>query len=90
MESLAAPSAWATRPRCARVPRRCPRLGIDTRVYLSSAELASVCALMGKIPTVAEYMEQVKALEAKAADVYRYMNFNQITEFKEVADNVTV
>ncbi|MDP2810742.1 MAG: bifunctional aconitate hydratase 2/2-methylisocitrate dehydratase, partial [Rhodocyclaceae bacterium] len=66
------------------------RLGIDTRVYLSSAELAAVTALMGRIPTVAEYMEQVKSLEAKAADVYRYMNFDQIAEFKEVADTVTV
>ncbi len=65
------------------------RLGIETRVYLSSAELAAVCALMGKIPTVAEYMEQVKTLEAKSADVYRYMNFDQIAEFKEVADGVT-
>jgi aconitate hydratase 2/2-methylisocitrate dehydratase len=66
------------------------RLGIDTRVYLSSAELAAVCALMGKIPTVTEYMEQVKTLEAKAADVYRYMSFDQIAEFKEVADSVTL
>jgi aconitate hydratase 2/2-methylisocitrate dehydratase len=66
------------------------RLGIDTRVFLSSAELAAVTALMGKIPTVAEYMEQVKSLEAKSADVYRYMNFDQIKEFSEVADTVTV
>ncbi|MCK9382538.1 MAG: bifunctional aconitate hydratase 2/2-methylisocitrate dehydratase [Sulfuritalea sp.] len=66
------------------------RLGIDTRVYLSSAELAAVTALMGKIPTVAEYMEQVQAVNAKAAEVYRYMNFDQIAEFKEVADTVTV
>ena len=66
------------------------RLGIDTRVYLGSAELAAVCALMGRIPTVAEYLEQVKAVNAKAADVYRYMNFDQIAEFKEVADSVTV
>jgi aconitate hydratase 2/2-methylisocitrate dehydratase len=66
------------------------RLGIDTRVYLSSAELAAVAALMGKLPTVAEYMEQVKTLESKAADVYRYMNFDQIAEFKEVADTVTM
>jgi len=66
------------------------RLGIDTRVYLSSAELAAVTALLGRIPTVAEYMEQVKSLESKAADVYRYMNFDQIKEFKEVADTVTV
>ena len=66
------------------------RLGIDTRVYLSSAELAAVTALMGKIPTMAEYLEQVQAVNAKAADVYRYMNFDQIKEFKEVADTVTV
>ena len=46
--------------------------------------------LMGKIPTVAEYMEQVKTLEAKSADVYRYMNFDQIAEFKDLADTVTV
>ncbi|MDD5177315.1 MAG: bifunctional aconitate hydratase 2/2-methylisocitrate dehydratase [Sterolibacterium sp.] len=65
------------------------RLGIDTRVFLSSAELAAVTALMGKIPTVAEYMAQVQAVNAKAADVYRYMNFDQIAEFKEVADSVT-
>ncbi|MBK7236812.1 MAG: bifunctional aconitate hydratase 2/2-methylisocitrate dehydratase [Sterolibacteriaceae bacterium] len=66
------------------------RLGIDTRVYLASAELASVCALMGKIPTVAEYMAQVEVVNKKAGDIYRYMNFDQIEEFKEVADTVAV
>jgi aconitate hydratase 2/2-methylisocitrate dehydratase len=66
------------------------RLGIDTRVYLGSAELAAVCALMGKIPTVTEYMEQVNVVNAKAADIYRYMNFDQIADFKDVADTVTV
>ncbi|MCX7149004.1 MAG: aconitase family protein, partial [Rhodocyclales bacterium] len=66
------------------------RLGIDTRVYLSSAELAAVTALMGRIPTMSEYLEQVQAVNAKAAEVYRYMNFDQIAEFKEVADTVTV
>jgi len=45
---------------------------------------------MGKIPTVAEYMEQVKTLDAKAADVYRYMSFDKIEAFTEVADTVTV
>jgi aconitate hydratase 2/2-methylisocitrate dehydratase len=66
------------------------RLGIDTQVFLGSAELASICALMGKIPTVAEYMEGVKAVNAKAADVYRYMNFDKIAEFRDVAATVTV
>ena len=66
------------------------RLGIDTLVYLGSAELAAMCALMGKIPTVAEYMEQIKLVNAKAADVYRYMNFDQIAEFAEAAETVTI
>jgi len=66
------------------------RLGIDTRVYLGSAELAAVCALMGKIPTPAEYLEQVNVVNAKAKDIYRYMNFDQIAVFKEIADTATV
>ena len=66
------------------------RLGIDTRVYLGSAELAAMCALLGKIPTVAEYMELIQVVNAKAADIYRYMNFDQIAEFVEAADTVTV
>ncbi|CAA7621891.1 bifunctional aconitate hydratase 2 and 2-methylisocitrate dehydratase [Candidatus Terasakiella magnetica] len=64
------------------------RLGIDTNVYLGSAELAAVCALMGKIPTVAEYQEQVKGLTAKAGEIYRYMNFDQIAEFRDIAAKV--
>ncbi len=66
------------------------RLGIDTRVYLGSAELAAVCALMGRIPTPAEYMEQVAVVNQKAADIYRYMNFDQIADFRGVADTVAV
>ena len=61
------------------------RLGIDTRVYLGSAELAAVCALLGRIPTPAEYMEQMKAVNEKAGGIYRYMNFDQIEEFKHAA-----
>jgi aconitate hydratase 2/2-methylisocitrate dehydratase len=63
---------------------------LDIHIYLSSAELAAAMALLGRIPTVAEYMEQVQTVNAKAADVYRYMNFEQIAAFKEVADTVTV
>ena len=66
------------------------RLGIDTNVFLGSAELAAMCALLGRIPDVAEYMERIKAVNAKAADVYRYMNFDQIEEFQEAAESVTV
>lgn len=66
------------------------RLGIDTNVYLGSAELASVCALLGKIPSKEEYMEQVNALAEVSGEVYRYMNFNQIESFRSVADTVAV
>ncbi|MES2771450.1 MAG: bifunctional aconitate hydratase 2/2-methylisocitrate dehydratase, partial [Pseudomonadota bacterium] len=66
------------------------RLGVDTQVYLGSAELAAVCALLGRIPTASEYTEQIQLVNAKASDVYRYMNFDQIAEFREVADTVTV
>ena len=66
------------------------RLGIDTRVYLSSAELAAVCALLGRIPTVEEYQAQVAALAGKASEVYRYMNFDQIASFRDAAATVTV
>jgi len=66
------------------------RLGIDTRVYLASAELSAIAALLGRLPTVAEYQEKVQAVNSKAADVYRYMNFDQIPAFVEVANTVEV
>ena len=62
------------------------RMGVDTSVYLGSAELAAVCALLGRIPTVDEYLEQVALLKDKGDDVYRYMNFDQIAEFVDVAN----
>lgn len=64
------------------------RLGIDTQVYLGSAELAAVCALMGKIPSVEEYMAQVNIVNQNADDIYRYMNFDQIEEFRSLADSI--
>ncbi len=66
------------------------RLGVDTNVYLGSAELAAVCALMGKIPTVQEYLDQVAVIGKKAGDTYRYMNFDQIPAFRDVAETVSI
>lgn len=60
------------------------RMGKDARVYLGSAELAAVCALLGKIPTVEEYMEIVaKKVDPFAGDLYRYLNFDQIANFED-------
>ncbi|MYM35788.1 bifunctional aconitate hydratase 2/2-methylisocitrate dehydratase [Duganella sp. FT94W] len=66
------------------------RLGIETNVYLGSAELAAVCSVLGRIPTKEEYMSQIGVIDKNAADIYRYMNFDQIEEFRAVADSVQV
>ncbi|MFT6985116.1 MAG: aconitate hydratase 2/2-methylisocitrate dehydratase [Psychromonas sp.] len=64
------------------------RLGNGANVYLSSAELAAVTAIEGKLPTVAQYMEYAKSLDAVAADTYRYLNFDQIKNYTDKADTV--
>jgi len=66
------------------------RMGKDARVYLGSAELAAVAAILGRLPTVAEYQEHVKGLAAEAADIYRYLNFHEIGEYKKEADEVRI
>ena len=66
------------------------RLGKGAFVYLSSAELAAVAALLGRLPTVPEYMEYVKGLDAMGENVYRYLNFNEIAEFQDSADEARV
>ncbi len=66
------------------------RLGDATNVYLASAELAAVASILGKLPTVAEYMEYAKNIDSMAADIYRYLSFDQIAEYKEVAANARI
>jgi aconitate hydratase 2/2-methylisocitrate dehydratase len=61
------------------------RLGTGANVYLSSAELAAVAALTGKLPTVDEYMEYASKLDTMADDVYRYLNFDQIGSYQAAA-----
>ncbi|MBU0594748.1 MAG: bifunctional aconitate hydratase 2/2-methylisocitrate dehydratase [Gammaproteobacteria bacterium] len=58
------------------------RLGKDARVYLGSAELAAVCARLGRIPGVEEYLVLVQDKIAPLADnIYRYLNFNQMEAY---------
>ncbi|MFN6463454.1 MAG: bifunctional aconitate hydratase 2/2-methylisocitrate dehydratase [Nostoc sp. DedVER02] len=60
------------------------RMGKDARVYLGSAELAAVCALLGRLPTVQEYLDIVASrIEPFADDLYRYLNFDQIIGFED-------
>src|SRR5690606_10548245 len=62
------------------------RLGRNTNVYLGSAELAAICSRLGRIPTREEYMEGVGVISGKGAEIYRYMNFDPIEEYREVAE----
>jgi aconitate hydratase 2/2-methylisocitrate dehydratase len=60
------------------------RMGKGARVYLGSAELGAVCALLGKIPTVEEYRLIVQEkVDPFAGDLYRYLNFDQIAGFED-------
>ncbi len=64
------------------------RLGKDADVYLGSAELAAVTSVLGKLPTVDEYMAYMKDLKPFSDEIYRYLNFHEIAEYKEVADKL--
>ena len=59
------------------------RLGNNANVYLSSAELASVCSILGRIPTFAEYMSYLEQINATADDTYRYLNFDKIDKYQQ-------
>lgn len=64
------------------------RLGRNTNVYLGSAELAAICSRLGRIPTREEYMADIGVINANGDKIYRYMNFDQIEDYKSVADTV--
>ncbi|WP_286263037.1 bifunctional aconitate hydratase 2/2-methylisocitrate dehydratase [Thalassotalea atypica] len=66
------------------------RLGTGANVYLASAELAAVGAILGKLPTVDEYMEYAKQIDATAADTYRYLNFHKMESYTKKADQVII
>ncbi len=64
------------------------RLGKNTFVYLGSAELAAICSKIGRIPTQAEYLADVRALAPSSDTIYQYLNFDQIAEYSDVAEGV--
>ncbi|MEK8032680.1 bifunctional aconitate hydratase 2/2-methylisocitrate dehydratase [Ideonella sp. DXS29W] len=66
------------------------RLGKNTNVFLASAELAAIASKLGRIPTVAEYHAEMGIVNKDAANIYRYMNFDQIGEYADTAKSVTV
>ncbi len=64
------------------------RLGKNTFVYLGSAELSAICSKLGRIPTKAEYLADMGVLSANGDQVYKYLNFDKIQEYKDVAATV--
>ncbi len=66
------------------------RLGQGANVYLASAELAAVAAVIGKLPTPAEYMGYAEKIDAMSADIYRYMSFDHIHEYTDKAEKIDV
>ena len=63
------------------------RLGDGADVYLASAELAAISSILGKLPTNDEYQSFMSEINTMSADIFRYMNFNEIKSYKDAADN---
>lgn len=66
------------------------RLGKGANCYLSSAELASVCSILGKLPTPEEYMKYALDLDDGKADTFRYLNFNEVESYLESAADIEI
>ena len=66
------------------------RLGDGANVYLTSAELAAVGAILGKLPTPAEYMEYANKLDSMSADIYKYLNFDKMDEYTKKAATAVI
>jgi aconitate hydratase 2/2-methylisocitrate dehydratase len=66
------------------------RLGKNANVFLGSAELAAICSRLGRIPTKTEYMTDMGVIGQSGDQIYQYLNFDQIDDYKEVADSVSI
>ena len=66
------------------------RLGDGADVFLASAELAAVAAILGKLPSTAEYLNYAEQLDTMASDIYRYLNFNEIASFQDAAEQALI
>jgi aconitate hydratase 2/2-methylisocitrate dehydratase len=61
------------------------RLGDGANVFLSSAELAAITSILGRLPTPEEYLSYATQIDTMATDVYRYLNFNEIESYQKAA-----
>jgi len=63
------------------------RMGKGANVFLGSAELAAVAAILGRLPTLEEYREHTKDINPMDRDIYRYLNFNELDSYTAAAQN---
>ena len=66
------------------------RLGDGADVFLASAELAAVSAVLGKIPTHEEYLSFMQEINPLSEDIYKYLNFDQLPNYVEMAKKATI
>ena len=62
------------------------RLGQGADVFLASAELAAIASVLGKLPTVEEYMEYAGKIDGMGAEIYKYLNFDKLPEYVQSAE----
>lgn len=65
------------------------RMGRGAQVYLASAELAAITSILGHLPTLEEYHSKMKLIDSMAAELYRYLNFDQMPDYQTVSIQVT-
>jgi aconitate hydratase 2/2-methylisocitrate dehydratase len=63
------------------------RLGEGANVFLASSELAAVSSVLGRIPTMEEYLVYMKNVDTMSGKIYRYLNFNEIKSYMEAAEH---
>ena len=66
------------------------RLGDGANVYLASAELAAVAAVLGRIPSAQEYLGHMNEINTMGDEIYRYLNFHQIESFQAAAGGAAI
>lgn len=66
------------------------RLGTDANVFLASAELSAVAAMIGKMPTVEQYFWHMDKIKAARDDIYRYLNFDRLPEYQSTNDEKNI
>ena len=66
------------------------RLGDGANVFLASAELSAIAAILGKLPTPAEYQKYMEEINPVADDLYKYLNFNEIDTYVASANSADI